>query len=44
MFGPAVQTVTSGDDALFTKTISVADEAEPVVHYCKDWPSSTTSR
>ena len=31
------QTVTSGDDASFTETISVADDAAPGVYECDDW-------
>lgn len=36
-FDPAVQNVISGDDAFFTETISVADDAEPGVYLCQDW-------
>ena len=36
-FDPAVQTVISGTAALFTETISIADDAAPGVYHCLDW-------
>lgn len=36
-FDPAAQMVTSGDDAIFTETISVAADAAPGVYECDDW-------
>ena len=36
-FAPASQTVTSGDDAVFTETISVAAGAAGGTYTCKDW-------
>ena len=36
-FAPASQTVTSGDDAFFTETITVAGDAAPGAYECEDW-------
>ncbi|MDF1594977.1 MAG: VWA domain-containing protein [Acidimicrobiia bacterium] len=36
-FAPASLTVTSGDDAGFTETITVAADAAPGVYVCQDW-------
>lgn len=36
-FNPPLQTVTSGDDALFAETIAVANDAEPGTYECRDW-------
>ena len=36
-FAPASVTVKSGTDAVFTETISVADDAAPGVYECEDW-------
>ena len=36
-FAPASQTVTSGDDAVFTETISVAASAPPDTYECDDF-------
>jgi hypothetical protein len=36
-FEPPEQTVTSGDDAIFTETIKVANDAVPGIYECRDW-------
>lgn len=36
-FDPPVQNVISGDDAIFTESIWVADDAEPGEYHCQDW-------
>jgi hypothetical protein len=36
-FDPAIQTVTSGDQAIFTETISIANDALPGEYECRDW-------
>jgi hypothetical protein len=36
-FAPASVTVVSGEDAVFTETISVAGDAAPGLYECKDW-------
>ena len=36
-FAPASQTVTSGEHAVFTETITVAGDAAPGTHECEDW-------
>jgi hypothetical protein len=36
-FAPASQIVTSGEDAVFTESILVADDAAPGNYQCQDW-------
>lgn len=36
-FAPEIQTVISGDDAVFTETISVGDDAPGGTYTCQDW-------
>lgn len=36
-FEPTIQTVTSGDNAVFTEAISVANDAVPGTYECRDW-------
>ena len=36
-FDPSIQTVTSGDVAHFTETISIANDALPGTYECRDW-------
>jgi hypothetical protein len=36
-FDPATQTVTSGDDAVFTETIAVSADAPGGTYTCEDW-------
>jgi hypothetical protein len=36
-FDPAIQTVTSGDDAVFTETIAVSAAAPGGTYMCRDW-------